>query len=344
MKKIIKYISAFLLVSIMFINVYAADNIKVYVNNSKLDLSNPPVSMNGNTLVPVRSIFESLGATIEWNQQTKTVTGKTTDKKIELIIDHKTATVNGALVELAVPATIINGSTYVPARFVAESLGADVNWDNNTKSILVNSGYPYGKYEVTRVVDGDTFEVDIKGVKEKVRLIGVDTPESVHPDADRNVAEGKLTSEYSKEYLEGKEVALEFDVQERDKYGRLLAYVWLDGEMYNKHLLSVGYAQVATYPPNVKYVDDFTTLQRTARDKGVGLWAETITNETKIKEPAVSSTEPSEVNYIGNANTKKFHFPECSSVDSMAEHNKVSLYNKNDAINQGYVPCGRCKP
>ncbi len=78
----------------------------------------------------------------------------------------------------------------VPARFVAESLGAEVGWDNNTKSVLVNSDYPYGKYKVIRVVDGDTIIVDYNGKEERVRLIGIDTPESVHPDATRNVEEG----------------------------------------------------------------------------------------------------------------------------------------------------------
>ena len=72
--------------------------------------------------------------------------------------------------------------------------------------------------------------------------------------------------------LEGKQVELEFDVESRDKYGRLLAYVYLDGQMYNKMLLEKGYAKIATYPPNVKYVDDFTKIQIEARENKVGLW------------------------------------------------------------------------
>ena len=64
------------------------------------------------------------------------------------------------------------------------------------------------------------------------------------------------------------------DVQERDKYGRILAYVYLDGEMYNKHLLEIGYAKVATYPPNVKYVEEFKEIQKQARENKVGLWQE----------------------------------------------------------------------
>lgn len=339
MKKVLKYTATFLIISMLTFSVYAAD-INLYVNNSKLDLDNPPVLVDGNTLVPVRTIFETLGAIVEWNQDAQTVTGKTADKTVKLVIDNTTATVNDVPVELAAPAAIINNSTYVPARFVAESLGADVEWDNNTKSVLVNSNYPYGKYKVTRVVDGDTFQVDFNGTKEKVRLIGVDTPESVHPDVSKNVAEGKIASEYAKRKLGNKEVGLEFDVQERDVYGRLLAYVWLDGEMYNKHLLTTGYAKVATYPPNVRYVDDFTALQKTARENNVGLWG-----EAEITEPAEeSNTTPNEANYIGNASSLKFHYPYCEAVGKMSDSNKVSLGSRDEAINQGYTPCKICNP
>lgn len=128
-------------------------------------------------------------------------------------------------------------------------------------------------YEVVRVVDGDTLVINYNGKNEKVRLIGVDTPESVHPNEEKNTEFGDEVSKHSKEMLNGKQVVLEFDVQERDKYGRLLAYVYLDGQMYNKLLLEKGYAKIATYPPNVKYVEDFTTIQEQARKNKVGLWA-----------------------------------------------------------------------
>jgi micrococcal nuclease len=129
-------------------------------------------------------------------------------------------------------------------------------------------------YEVVRVVDGDTIVVKYNGVDEKVRLIGIDTPESVHADESKNTEEGVLVSDYTKKMLTDKKVGLEFDVSKRDKYGRLLAYVYLDGEMYNKILLKEGYARVATYPPNVKYVDEFVKLQKEARENNKGLWQE----------------------------------------------------------------------
>ena len=129
-------------------------------------------------------------------------------------------------------------------------------------------------YEVLRVVDGDTVVINYNGTQEKVRLIGIDTPESVHPNDEKNTEFGDMVSNYTKQTLTGKQVQIEFDVEQRDKYGRLLAYVYIDGHMYNKILLEKGYAKIATYPPNIKYVDEFTQLQKNARQNKVGLWAD----------------------------------------------------------------------
>ena len=125
---------------------------------------------------------------------------------------------------------------------------------------------------VTRVVDGDTIKVNYHGAEETVRFIGVDTPESVHPDKTKNVPYGKVATAFTKEKLENKTVGLEFDVSERDQYGRLLAYVYLDDKMFNMILLEEGHAMVATYPPNVKYVEEFTAAQEKARKGEKGLW------------------------------------------------------------------------
>lgn len=137
---------------------------------------------------------------------------------------------------------------------------------NATTNISKNS------YKVTRVVDGDTIIIDYNGTEERIRMIGIDTPESVHPNKEKNTEFGKTVSNFTKENLENKYVKIELDVQERDKYGRLLAYVYLDDVMYNKTLLAEGYAKIATYPPNVKYVDDFTKIQKEAKNNQKGLW------------------------------------------------------------------------
>lgn len=126
-----------------------------------------------------------------------------------------------------------------------------------------------GMVLVTRVVDGDTIEIEDG---EKVRYIGVNTPESVDP---RKVVQcfGKEASEYNKKLVEGKRVRLEPDVEDRDKYHRLLRYVWLGDTMVNEKLMQDGYAQVMTIAPNVKYVERFKSAQTAAREAKRGLWS-----------------------------------------------------------------------
>lgn len=86
----------------------------------------------------MRTIFESLGAEVSWDSNTKTVTAAKDGTKISLTINATTANINGKTVPLSVPAKIINGNTMVPLRFVSESLSAAVNWDNETKTITIN--------------------------------------------------------------------------------------------------------------------------------------------------------------------------------------------------------------
>lgn len=134
----------------------------------------------------------------------------------------------------------------------------------------------YGEYEVVRIVDGDTIDVDIDGEETRVRLIGVDTPESVHPDERKNTNEGNAAAEWLLELLDGEKVYLEYDAAQTDKYGRTLAYVYLGDRktMVNKLLLENGLAQVMTVQPNSKYSDEFYKLQTRARKDEVGFWAE----------------------------------------------------------------------
>lgn len=136
---------------------------------------------------------------------------------------------------------------------------------------------------VTRVVDGDTYILNIDGTDVRVRLIGVDTPESVAPDSYRkeNSEEGKEISELVKEkVLEGDTLYIEYDVSPTDKYGRTLAYLYFpDGTMVQDWLLQNGYANVATYAPNVKYADHFSELAHAACEEKVGLWNGFFTEE-----------------------------------------------------------------
>lgn len=128
--------------------------------------------------------------------------------------------------------------------------------------------------KVLRVVDGDTMKVSIDGKKETIRLLLVDTPESVKPGLPEPQPFAIEASNFAKKMLTDKDVQIELDVSERDKYGRLLCYLYLDGKMFNETLLEQGYARVAyVYPPNVKYVDQFRTIQDKARARGLRIWS-----------------------------------------------------------------------
>lgn len=151
---------------------------------------------------------------------------------------------------------------------------------------------------VVRAVDGDTIEANaLNGSTEKIRLIGVNTPEST----TRHEPYGSEASDFTKKSLTGKTVYIEKDVSERDKYGRLLRIVWLENpteiteasirsKMYNAILVLKGYAQASTYPPDVKYSEYFTKFAREARESNVGLWALRDTNKAPVPQ---STLKPS---------------------------------------------------
>jgi micrococcal nuclease len=124
---------------------------------------------------------------------------------------------------------------------------------------------------VLRVVDGDTAHMDLDGEDVTIRFIGIDTPETVKPGAPVGCF-GRQASDYVHRRLDGASIALEFDVERIDPYGRTLAYVWIGDELFNRTLVAEGYATVTTYPPNVKYVDEFIAAQRRAREVGLGVW------------------------------------------------------------------------
>lgn len=151
-------------------------------------------------------------------------------------------------------------------------------------SIPLGRTYNYSDVLVTRAVDGDTLVIE---TGERVRLIGIDTPEmhesnklyrdsqKTHQDIHVIQDMGRRAYYFTKDLVEGKRVRLEFDVEKQDKYGRLLAYVYLkDGTFVNAEIVRQGYASLMTIPPNVKYEDLFLKLYREARENRRGLWKE----------------------------------------------------------------------
>jgi len=194
---------------------------------------------------------------------------------------------------------------------------------------------------VTYVVDGDTVHVTLTGgKKKKVRFIGVNTPEST----EEVEPYGKEASAYTRSRLNGKKVWLEIDVEERDRYGRLLAYIWLSpprektdkeirSKMFNAELLLNGYAQVMTVPPNVKYANYFVVYQKEAREANKGLWGLTDKKGGKAEDY-----------YVASKKGTKFHRPDCEWAQKIAPHNLIKFDSRDEAIDAGYEPCRVCKP
>jgi micrococcal nuclease len=132
-----------------------------------------------------------------------------------------------------------------------------------------------GQHPIIRIVDGDTIIVDYQGKHEKVRLLCVNTPESVHPDKKQNVPMGKVASDYTKKRLTGKYVDLEFEGFLRGRYGRLLVYVFVDGKNFNLELVKQGLSPYYTkYGLSQKYDKEFRAAERLARKEKLGIWGD----------------------------------------------------------------------
>ncbi len=156
-------------------------------------------------------------------------------------------------------------------------------------------------FKVTRVVDGDTIEIE---GGEKIRYIGIDTPETVDPRKPVQCF-GIEASKKNKELVEGKIVRLEKDITDRDKYSRLLRYVWVDDLFINLELVKQGFASSYSYPPDIKYQKEFLAAETEAREAERGLW-----------KACVQEAPTSDCDIKGNISTageKIYHLPGCGS-------------------------------
>lgn len=187
-------------------------------------------------------------------------------------------------------------------------------------------------YLVSHVVDGDTFDVIKDGVKTRVRLVGVDTPESVHPD--KEVEHFALeASDFLKKILLNQEVYFTFDqnnaaTNHTDRYGRTLAYAYRarDGLLINAHLIKEGYGYAyLNYP--FENMEAYLGYQREAREAGKGLWG------------ASSQTPAADAVYWFNAGSNKYHLKSCRYV----KENSMTI-PLADALANGLEACKVCKP
>jgi micrococcal nuclease len=207
----------------------------------------------------------------------------------------------------------------------------------------------YNRVEVKldKATDGDTIGILYKGEKEKVRFLLVDTPETSHPRLGEQPF-GKEAKEFTKHLVENaKTLELEFDIgQNRDKYGRLLAYVYADGEMIQEQLLQKGLARVAyIYAPNTRYVDSFTAIQKKAQKQRIGIWkVENYAQDDGFHEELIDSNEepkkktnPSNTcNIKGNITTdaKIYHTPDSRWYKQTKE--EVMFCSEEEAIKAGF--------
>lgn len=209
----------------------------------------------------------------------------------------------------------------------------------------------FEKAKVVRVVDGDTIVVDRGRGKEKVRFILVNTPETVHPKKGVEFY-GKEASNFTKKQLSGKTIYLEKDVSEYDRYGRLLRYIWLDipvnkGEVrtkcFNAILLANGFAQVSTFPPDIKYQKEFMAIQNEAMKKEIGLWGKKTGEVSKSDNETVNKDNGHLLAYlfakgriIGNKKSRIYHMPTGQSYKKVSYRNAVFFNSEREARQAGF--------
>lgn len=174
-------------------------------------------------------------------------------------------------------------------------------------------------YKVTKVIDGDTIEID---TGQRIRYIGIDTPETVDPRRPVQCF-GQEASNKNKELVEGKEIKLEKDVSETDKYGRLLRYIYLPAAesntrdlFVNEYLIKEGYAHASSYPPDIKYQEQFNAAEKDAQENTRGLWNTCSVNP--LESASSIKSQQSDCLIKGNISSsgeKIYHMPGQSYYD-----------------------------
>jgi hypothetical protein len=246
---------------------YAAESkvIYIFLDGKKMEFkSQQPINDHGRVLVPLRTIFEALGAKIKWDDTTETVTAKKNDVMITYKIGSLSGTRNNEIIHIPVPGKLVNGATLIPLRFVGEALRSTISWDQHSQTVLISSKVKT-EVEVTGILEGHVVEVKGGNNSDKFVLLGFTELDPAFVDEAR---------EWLNQQLSGAVIQIELDVSQRNKQGYLLAYVYMqDGTLLNSQLIAKGYAQVKTTTPNLRWNDLLTYVQNGAKNEKVGLWA-----------------------------------------------------------------------
>jgi micrococcal nuclease len=208
------------------------------------------------------------------------------------------------------------------------------------------------QYLVLGVVDGDTIDVQINGDSRRVRYIGVNAPETVHPTRGVECF-GAEASAYNRALVSGQSVRLEKDMSETDQYGRLLRYVYVDEVLVNEALVAEGYANVSTYPPDVRYTDRFRAAEAAARAAGKGLWgAGCEVYQSPSSQEGGMVTVPSGTNACiikGNraqeSGERIYHMPDCEYYNQTViseEKGERWFCSEGEAVAAGWRKAQNC--
>jgi endonuclease YncB( thermonuclease family) len=195
-------------------------------------------------------------------------------------------------------------------------------------------------YKVVSVVDGDTIKVSINGTTETLRIIGLDTPETLDPRKPVQCF-GKEASNKAKELLSGKTVVLEADSTqgELDKYGRLLRYVFVDGTDYGKYMIANGYAHEYTYHIPYKYQTEYKNAQKSAEANQLGFWSPNSCNGNTTSSTTTSTTvTPTTTGkyYTSSYSTSKYYYPEACSGWKSLNAKYLKSFNTLDELLKTY--------
>ncbi len=183
------------------------------------------------------------------------------------------------------------------------------------------------EFKVSLVIDGDTVVLSDGRL---VRYIGINAPEIAHDDKPAEYW-GKESQLFNRRLVENKLVRLEYGVEAKDQYGRLLAYVFLrDGTFINGELVKHGCAYVLASTPNLRYHKLLLKLQQQAIDEKRGLW--------------IRELEETEEFYVGNRRSRRFHRPKCAHGQHIAPQNRRVFKSKREVFKAGYSPCKKCLP
>lgn len=213
------------------------------------------------------------------------------------------------------------------------------------------------QYTVIRIVDGDTIVVNYKGKYEKVRLLCVNTPESVHPDKKQNIAMGKIASDFTNGRLRGKYVDLEFEGAFRGRYGRLLAYTFVDGANFNLELVREGLSPYYTkYGLSQKYDKEFREAERYARQHKLNIWGDPALaqkylrlkskwgqRKSRVSSPS-ATVQTKKWKYVASRKSKVFHRPDCKWAKRISPKNFMGFRSREEAVRSGRRPCKACEP